>query len=158
MERRGEKYYSSKESGLRTRHGFETTVTLLCFGDMLRRWSRASSPWNTQCQVHQTRNGVLLSNENIFVRWYHLREGQPWCMEGVFQRSFKSSYYHTTGCTRGTFAGWIYHPCRQRLRSCQNTEGCDDTRLEMLNALNRGVLWLTRVCHVAWCSIRNRKI
>jgi len=30
--------------------------------------------------------------------------------------------------------------------------GCDDIRPEMLKALNRGDLWLTRVCQVAWCS------
>jgi len=38
-----------------------------------------------------------------------------------------------------------------------HTEGCDKIRHEMLKALNQGVHWLTRVCHVAWCAGRARK-
>jgi len=37
-------------------------------------------------------------------------------------------------------------------------EGWDEIRPEMLKTLNGGVLWLTRVCHVAcWCSGRASK-
>jgi len=35
--------------------------------------------------------------------------------------------------------------------------GCDEIRPDMLKALNQGVLWLTRVCHVTWCSGRSPK-
>ena len=35
--------------------------------------------------------------------------------------------------------------------------GCDEIWPEMLKALNWGVLWLTRVCQVAWCSKRALK-
>jgi len=38
-----------------------------------------------------------------------------------------------------------------------HTEGCDEIEHEMLKALNQGVLWLTRVCQVAWCAGRARK-
>ena len=30
--------------------------------------------------------------------------------------------------------------------------GCDEIRPEILKALNQGVLWLSHVCQVAWCS------
>jgi len=33
-----------------------------------------------------------------------------------------------------------------------NTAGGDEIQPEMLEALNRGVLWPTRVCQVTWCS------
>ena len=32
------------------------------------------------------------------------------------------------------------------------TTGGDEIQPEMLEALNRGVLWPTRVCQVTWCS------
>jgi len=30
--------------------------------------------------------------------------------------------------------------------------GCDEIRPEILKALNQGVLWLSHVCKMAWCS------
>jgi len=35
--------------------------------------------------------------------------------------------------------------------------GCDEIRPEIPKALNHGVLWLTRVCQVSWCSGRAPK-
>ena len=32
-----------------------------------------------------------------------------------------------------------------------NAAWWDEIQLEMLKALNRGVIWLTRVCQVVWC-------
>ena len=37
------------------------------------------------------------------------------------------------------------------------TAGCDEIRQELHKSLNGGVLWLTRLCRVAWCSGRAPK-
>ena len=31
--------------------------------------------------------------------------------------------------------------------------GCNEIRPEMLEALKQGIIWLTHVCQVAWCSV-----
>jgi len=47
-------------------------------------------------------------------------------MERVFQESFIHSHSHTTGQTRGTFEGGIYHHCSWSLPCCHNTAiGCN---------------------------------
>ena len=35
---------------------------------------------------------------------------------------------------------------------------CNGIRLEMLKALNRGVIWLTRMCQVNWCLCEGTEV
>jgi len=75
-------------------------------------------------------------------------------MERVFQRSFRLSHYYTTGHARDTFRE------ENTINAAEvflEAGGCDEIRLEMLKVLNRGVLWLTGVCQVAWYSGRASK-
>ena len=87
-----------------------------------------------------------------------------WPMDKVFQDSVKPSYYRTTGPTRGSSVGGKYHYCSRSFPGCRKTEGGKGCRLkleiwpEMLKALIREwVLWLSRVCQVAWCSSKAAK-
>jgi len=78
-------------------------------------------------------------------------------MERVFQRSFKVSHCHTIGDTRITFGGKNTIIATKaflvfKTFKAGKAVGCDEILPEMLRPLNQGVVWLTRVCQVAWCS------
>jgi len=45
----------------------------------------------------------------------------------------------------------------KRLKPGGKAAGCYEIRPEMLKALNREVLWPTRLCEVAWCSVKTPK-
>jgi len=76
--------------------------------------------------------------------------------ENILKLSWTQSLLHHQTHTRYIWARKI--PSMQLKSSLlSNTEGCDEIRHVMLKALNQGVLWLTRVCQVAWCAGRARK-
>jgi len=83
-------------------------------------------------------------------------------MERALPRSFEPSHYHIIGHTRGTFGeeNTITHAAKVFLvvktLKIGKAAGFNEIRPEMFKALN-GVLWLIRVCHLAWCSGRTEK-
>jgi len=67
----------------------------------------------------------------------------------------KKNAYEKVG-VYSMWGGKSYH-CSQSPPKCQNTrclEGFNEIWPKILKALNQEVLWLSRVCQVAWCSGR----
>jgi len=74
-------------------------------------------------------------------------------MERVFQRTFNPVIISTPLDTQEVYLGEEnaitaieVFPAVKTLKAA----GCGEIRPEMLKALNEGMIWLTRVCQVAW--------
>jgi len=76
-------------------------------------------------------------------------------MKGDFQRCFITRHHHNAGYTRGTFREENTIMVAGVLQSVKTLNaakgvGYDEMQLEMLEALNQGVLSLTLVCQVIY--------
>ena len=113
---------------------------------------RLRGRWTHTTRSIKDQNRVLLRNENSFGRW---REKFKYLLNPVTITPQNTHDVHL-GEENTTTADEVSFPIKA-LKGGKDA-GCDEIRREMLKALNRGSLWLTRACQVAWCSGRNRKI
>ena len=114
---------------------------------------RLRGKWSHTARSIKDQNRVLLRNEkNNLGRW---KEKFKYLLNLVTITPQNTHHVHL-GEENTITAVEVSFPIKA-LKGGKDA-GCDEIRREMLKALNRGILWLTRACQVAWCSGRNRKI
>ena len=114
---------------------------------------RLRGKWTHTARSIKDQNGVLLRNEkDILGTW---RENIKYLSNPVTITPQNTHDVHLRKENTIT-AAEVSFPIKT-LKGGKDGS-CDEIRREMLKALNQGVLWLTRVCRVTWCSGRNRKI